>query len=269
MLPPEVWSRIFTCCLPKDQFLEPEPLRAPLLVTQICRLWREIATSTPQLWTSLCVIEGDAHCIQTSQSRALQIDLWLSRSGNLPIYIYLEISNKVEFFRIFLNAIKPYTGRCRQISFSILSSQIEYLVNDPALSWSMLQNLVAHIRWYDVDVDKVIFSLSPSAVSLRYLEIREPPALESVPHLELHRFRLVWASLTYFKTTAYLSVMIMEAESLAAVKKIIEEDIYYTSGVVSNSFYSHTTFLSCYVSAVGSRETCHLTVYRRQRVSLA
>ena len=30
------------------------------------------------------------------------------------------------------------------------------------------------------------------------------------------------------------SVMIVEAENLTAVKKTIEEDIYYTAGVVSN-----------------------------------
>lgn len=46
------------------------------------------------------------------------------------------------------------------------------------------------------------------------------------------------------------SVLIMEAESLAAVKKIVEEDIYYTSGVVSNLLLvggyinHHTTLFS-------------------------
>ena len=38
------------------------------------------------------------------------------------------------------------------------------------------------------------------------------------------------------------SVLIMEAENMAAVRKAIEEDIYYTSGVVSD-VHAHPRFI--------------------------
>ncbi|TFK46121.1 hypothetical protein OE88DRAFT_1602016, partial [Heliocybe sulcata] len=49
-LPPELLSQIFTHCLPSDTFLLPSRLAAPILLTQISRLWRTTAFSTPLLW---------------------------------------------------------------------------------------------------------------------------------------------------------------------------------------------------------------------------
>ncbi|KAF8187226.1 hypothetical protein K438DRAFT_1545995, partial [Mycena galopus ATCC 62051] len=49
-LPNEVVSLIFVHCLPDHDRVRPSPRRAPLLVAQICTLWREIALSTGQLW---------------------------------------------------------------------------------------------------------------------------------------------------------------------------------------------------------------------------
>ncbi|KAG1738475.1 hypothetical protein EDB19DRAFT_1982912 [Suillus lakei] len=41
-LPTEVLSHIFLYCLPKDKYLSPAPQLAPILLTRICRRWREI-----------------------------------------------------------------------------------------------------------------------------------------------------------------------------------------------------------------------------------
>ncbi|KAF8152014.1 hypothetical protein K438DRAFT_1433339, partial [Mycena galopus ATCC 62051] len=49
-LPNEVISMIFVHCLPAHGRVRPSPRRAPLLLAQICTLWREIALSTGQLW---------------------------------------------------------------------------------------------------------------------------------------------------------------------------------------------------------------------------
>ncbi|KAJ6537117.1 hypothetical protein B0H19DRAFT_900608, partial [Mycena capillaripes] len=49
-LPDEITSTIFIHCLPAHGRVRPSPRRAPLLLAQICKLWREIALSTGQLW---------------------------------------------------------------------------------------------------------------------------------------------------------------------------------------------------------------------------
>ena len=59
-LPPDVMSTIFEFCLPdfSDDELYPyakEDLSIPLSLGAICSYWRDIAWSTPTLWSSLVV----------------------------------------------------------------------------------------------------------------------------------------------------------------------------------------------------------------------
>ncbi|KAJ6457146.1 hypothetical protein C8R47DRAFT_919272, partial [Mycena vitilis] len=49
-LPPEIISRIFVQCLPTHGRIRPSPRTPPLLFTQVCRDWRDIALSTCELW---------------------------------------------------------------------------------------------------------------------------------------------------------------------------------------------------------------------------
>ena len=61
-LPPDVMSTIFEFCLPDfaDHQVYPYPtedLSIPLSLGAICSYWRDIAWSTPSLWSSLVVHE--------------------------------------------------------------------------------------------------------------------------------------------------------------------------------------------------------------------
>ncbi|KIJ13172.1 hypothetical protein PAXINDRAFT_50824, partial [Paxillus involutus ATCC 200175] len=51
--PPEVLGEIFVQCLPGDTYIHPGPDTVPLLLTGICKGWRQVALSTPRLWCSL------------------------------------------------------------------------------------------------------------------------------------------------------------------------------------------------------------------------
>ncbi|KAJ6504582.1 hypothetical protein C8R47DRAFT_151596 [Mycena vitilis] len=58
-LPVEITSQIFVHCLP-DSARDVSPLDAPLVLGRVCSVWRNIALSTPQLWTSWSLsIDGD------------------------------------------------------------------------------------------------------------------------------------------------------------------------------------------------------------------
>ncbi|KAJ7720030.1 hypothetical protein B0H16DRAFT_1224947, partial [Mycena metata] len=48
--PAELISEIFIACLPDNGRVQPSRHTAPLSLARICRHWREIALSTPQLW---------------------------------------------------------------------------------------------------------------------------------------------------------------------------------------------------------------------------
>ncbi|KAJ7181106.1 hypothetical protein C8R46DRAFT_828947, partial [Mycena filopes] len=48
-IPFEITAVIFVHCLP-DTPARPSSTMAPILLTRICRQWRDIAGSTPKLW---------------------------------------------------------------------------------------------------------------------------------------------------------------------------------------------------------------------------
>ncbi|KAJ7646296.1 hypothetical protein DFH06DRAFT_997714, partial [Mycena polygramma] len=52
-LPAEITSRIFVACLPDAGRVQYGRDVAPLLLSQICRQWREIAISSSELWASV------------------------------------------------------------------------------------------------------------------------------------------------------------------------------------------------------------------------
>ena len=52
-LPPEIVADIFRLCTAIENEIFPNPLAAPLLLTQICSGWRQVALQMPELWTDL------------------------------------------------------------------------------------------------------------------------------------------------------------------------------------------------------------------------
>ncbi|KAJ7177094.1 hypothetical protein C8R46DRAFT_1346969 [Mycena filopes] len=58
-----------------------DPLKGPLVLTQICHQWREIAIHTPALWCSVHL---------TTRSSLELLHLWLARSGNAPLNLTLH-----------------------------------------------------------------------------------------------------------------------------------------------------------------------------------
>ena len=110
-LPPDVTSTIFDFCLPDltenhDQLssFTKEDLSIPLSLGAICNHWRNIAWSTPSLWSSLVVRVKRNHDADILAGIAQE---WLARSGRLPlsIRIFSEYhgSNKISALADIIN----------------------------------------------------------------------------------------------------------------------------------------------------------------------
>ncbi|KAJ6473277.1 hypothetical protein C8R45DRAFT_410500 [Mycena sanguinolenta] len=94
-LPFEVTSEIFFNCLPDIQDahpifdFSPERLPIPVLLTQICRVWRDIAFKTQKIWATFSLgvdeIWGQDH---THRSRRLCE--WLEKAELSPLSFVLE-----------------------------------------------------------------------------------------------------------------------------------------------------------------------------------
>ncbi|KAL0573424.1 hypothetical protein V5O48_008546 [Marasmius crinis-equi] len=95
--PIEIWEEIFVHCLPS---IPARTLKnAPLLLTRICRSWREIALGTPRLWNNIHIHipsrnpkfpdpDGFRSLIR---GRIDGMKLWLNRSGSLPLTVSLSV----------------------------------------------------------------------------------------------------------------------------------------------------------------------------------
>ncbi|KAJ7121025.1 hypothetical protein C8R44DRAFT_981894 [Mycena epipterygia] len=89
-LPNEITSEIFTHFPPAFPARStPMGPISPLLLSQICRQWRDVAVSTPSLWNAiqLNLDNPDRH-----QQQLRLLEAWLARSGNCPLSISLERS---------------------------------------------------------------------------------------------------------------------------------------------------------------------------------
>ncbi|KAJ7246531.1 hypothetical protein B0H12DRAFT_756766 [Mycena haematopus] len=85
-LPPEITSEIFFHCLPtKRQADIVNPKEAPLLLMQVCGLWRNIAISTPELWATFDIEIGwpEPHLLEVGET-------WLGRAHERPLSIKLS-----------------------------------------------------------------------------------------------------------------------------------------------------------------------------------
>ncbi|KAG2141886.1 hypothetical protein DEU56DRAFT_979698 [Suillus clintonianus] len=104
-LPTEIISHIFQLCLPdvpspnvfqlclpdvsRPHILQPpSQLTAPMLLTEICQRWREVAVGVLTLWRRLSVTVNDHHW----QRAAFCYDTFLKRSQGLPLSLTLQCS---------------------------------------------------------------------------------------------------------------------------------------------------------------------------------
>ncbi|KAF7337914.1 hypothetical protein MVEN_02014600 [Mycena venus] len=110
-LPPEILAEIFIHCLPALGFVTPDPAEPPLALCAICRWWREVALSTPRLWSSLLVDFDDMPTNNTD------VDLyrkWLSRARGAPLSISLKDWDEKEVLTSVDPILQTFVGLSRQ-----------------------------------------------------------------------------------------------------------------------------------------------------------
>ncbi|KAJ6606482.1 hypothetical protein DFH09DRAFT_1120347 [Mycena vulgaris] len=97
----------------KAYVVRPRLHAAPMIFGEICRHWRDIALSLPHLWNRIA--------IQCENANIPLCDLWLKRSGSLPLSIRLYreytspdryITNEtVRYCQELIKTILPYSNR--------------------------------------------------------------------------------------------------------------------------------------------------------------
>lgn len=129
---PEILQEIFYHCLPTSHNAVMSSAEAPLLLGRVCSQWRQVAYSTPRLWSSIHItipsIEPYNPDSPTDNSVALAaVSSWLARSGALPLFVSLSSSiysldpsvPTNPQVRPFLDLLTPFASRWRSVSFKI------------------------------------------------------------------------------------------------------------------------------------------------------
>lgn len=193
-LPTEVLSQIFCHCLPQipklDELQPPSTLTAPMLLTKICRQWREIAVGMPNLWCMLSVEVDDRYW----QQGAFFYDTWLKRARGRPLSLRLQFhaddhSTKLQ------HLIQPYVDQ-----ISSLSVDLSYAGPDtPELN--MFHNLLALKEmsvyiWTDFFGDNMQASMSRSISQLPFTLCSFCISGWTLDSNELSSCNPIWAHLT-------------------------------------------------------------------------
>ncbi|KAG1858758.1 hypothetical protein DFJ58DRAFT_744808 [Suillus subalutaceus] len=217
-LPTEVLSQIFHQCLPEDKYLSPASNRAPMLLTRICRPWRDVAVDMPSLWCRLHVNininkvgqeeeedfddsdysddsddsdweESVVEVDRAWQRAAFCYDSWLKRSQGHPLSLVLGYYHSTWLLR---SLLQPYSNQILSLSinFSRRADGVESLLKDvPAL-----QELVT-IWMGNSTILTMAQSISQIPSTMRVLDVMNLPFnIRGVSSLNP-----VWAHLTQVK----------------------------------------------------------------------
>jgi len=132
-LPPEVASNIFLLSMGKRDSREipsrEDRLPTPFLLGAVCSGWRQLARSTPALWTRLAFTLPDSNMMKTLPDLVAD---WLERSGGLPLTLevsYCAIYGYPHPDRLasVIDALNQHSGRWCDVKFNLPSDYVARL----------------------------------------------------------------------------------------------------------------------------------------------
>ncbi|KAF9553380.1 hypothetical protein CPC08DRAFT_767580 [Agrocybe pediades] len=185
-LPPEILSTIFEFyvaralapSLPEDihEFEAPQSqiLPIPLVLSQVCHRWREVALSTPQIWTTFA-LSLDPCC------RSPGLDLmraWVSRTRNhaLTVHLYSSLRNDYRSpsphpsLLPVLQILAAASGQWRRFNIRVPISTLNYL-GTHMQHHPLLETLAIRLISLHVDVASLTNQLWKAVTTLRVVGI--------------------------------------------------------------------------------------------------
>ncbi|KAJ6577756.1 hypothetical protein B0H19DRAFT_1370851 [Mycena capillaripes] len=188
-IPFEITVKIFLHCLPEEP-PEPNPTEAPMLLSAVCRAWRDMALNTPLLWSSLKI----EWRFPEHRNVYRLVESYLTHTTS-PSADTLRIRYGTDYRqsvakRVILNAITRWPGPNVDLSINAGTSEGWFKTR---LKLPLLETLTFEVT--DSHFVKVGLSAFSRAPSLRNVSLygHVPPATFVFP----------WAQLTTFFAESY------------------------------------------------------------------
>ncbi|KAF9014180.1 hypothetical protein BDQ17DRAFT_1342228 [Cyathus striatus] len=86
---PELLAEIFRHCLPSDGI--PSLDTAPLLLCQVCQLWKDVCIRDPRLWTRFVIKMSPDDVKDTAGDFLRDAEQWFERARDLSLSLHLDI----------------------------------------------------------------------------------------------------------------------------------------------------------------------------------
>ncbi|KAJ7726384.1 hypothetical protein B0H16DRAFT_1894809 [Mycena metata] len=172
-LPPEITSKIFLHCLPPPPVsssrknIGPRTTLAPLLLLRICRVWREIALSTPHLWN---VLHIDTTAIGTRIWSTTVVPDWFGRAGSCPLTFSLK--NKRPIAHRLSAILSPLTSRLQNLYLDVPDQLEKFAETGP---FPILETLaICHPRPSELDAPLKSFPTAPRLHHILFVAAKIP-----------------------------------------------------------------------------------------------
>ncbi|PPQ71659.1 hypothetical protein CVT26_010577 [Gymnopilus dilepis] len=264
-IPDDILREIFCHCLPTDGDAVLDVNDAPLSLTLVCSRWRQVAITTPSLWSTIHIpiireeIDGRLftrtspmsldQAFQRNVGRANMVMEWLQRSGSTPLSISIAMaSNRFEFRDVapppefvaeYIKVIMPFATRWKALRLSGLYQDYAELAGLSETDVSSLESLTLDLHGFDDDEESAWRSTKLlSAPSLRKLSIRQcyldlslaSPHLKRLTHLSLgpvHDY-----TYDYTPGLEVLSRILRECTDLISCRLHLRDDSWSNNGVL-------------------------------------
>jgi len=175
-LPPEISSQIFIqyyAMSPKFEIHDKYDRKKLLYLGAVCQKWRQLAWSTPELWTSVSL--GDRDIYRWSNRTEKLLIGWLERSGGLPLTIMFISSTLGDSDRYqgVANVLNKHSARWRNVHLAIPACHLHRLCG--SLEGNTLRQLklwcsdARHVSWFSTFTMKC--KPSPMELTLKLLPL--------------------------------------------------------------------------------------------------
>lgn len=202
-VPYELLAKIFLFCLP-DADIPIQPNDAPLILTRVCREWREVALAMPQLWTNICLLSINPYADRIPLLPPLTLETWLANSQSLPITITIDLDTltRVDLgYFSYVRALCTHSDRWSKIHLNMgHASQLALKFMDKCLAdqratLPILDHLYMFQGPYDLRAPYVISFLerlgaSPKLQSLHFSQWHLIAASDLLPWRSIRQYRL-------------------------------------------------------------------------------